>query len=84
MLFASFPQSAASDPDMQIRSYLDALKDFEALDIQAAIERFRHGLAPSSNHQFCPSSAQLAIEVRERKLMRELLAKRGGLSLVKA
>ncbi|CDX31401.1 conserved hypothetical protein [Mesorhizobium sp. ORS 3359] len=30
-----------------------------------------------ANAQFCPSSAQLSIEVRERRLMRELTAKRG-------
>lgn len=75
-LFASFPQSAAADVDLQIRSYLDAVKDYEAVDIIAAIDKFRRGECGSENHQFCPSTAQLCIETRERKLIREIIAKR--------
>lgn len=85
MLFASFPQSALADIDLQLRSYLDVVKDADLIDVTAAIERFRRGEAKTDNPQFCPSTAQLSIEVRERKLMREIIAKRDArLKLVKA
>lgn len=84
-LFASFPQSALADIDLQLRSYLDAIDDAELIDVVAAIERFRRGEARTENPQFCPSSAQLCIEIRDRRLMRELVAKRDArLKLVKA
>jgi len=82
-MFSCFPQSARADVDMQMRGYLAAVQDAELVDLQAAIQRFIRGEARVDNAQFCPSSAQLSIEVRERRLMRELIAKRGGQSAVK-
>ncbi|RUW95350.1 hypothetical protein EOA30_32315 [Mesorhizobium sp. M8A.F.Ca.ET.059.01.1.1] len=77
-LFSCFPQSALTDVEMQLRGYLGAVRDAELADLQAAIQRFVRGEVRSGNAQFCPSSAQLCIEVRERKVMRELLARRGS------
>ena len=83
-MFQCFPQSVLADPDLQIRGYLAAVKDFEAPDVLEACERFIKGIAPEHNRAFCPSSAQLCVEVRERKLMRELRAKRSAsLTVVK-
>jgi len=65
---------------MQLRGYLAAVQDAELQDVEAAIRRFIRGEAKVDNAQFCPSSAQLSIEVRERRLMRELMAKRALLS----
>jgi hypothetical protein len=59
-----------------LRGYLAAVQDAALEDVQAAIQRFIRGEAKVDNAQFCPSSAQLSIEVRERRLMRELLVKR--------
>lgn len=85
MLFASFPQSALADVDMQLRSYLDAVKDADLVDIISAVDRFRRGEAKTENPHFCPSSAQLCLEIRDRKLLREIIAKRDArLQLVKA
>lgn len=78
-MFSCFPQSALADAEMQLRGYLAAVQDAELGDVQAAIQRFIRGEAKVDNAQFCPSSAQLSIEVRERRLMRELMAKREGL-----
>ena len=78
-MFSCFPQSALADAEMQLRGYLAAVQDAELEDVQAAIQRFIRGEARMDNAQFCPSSAQLSIEVRERRLMRELMAKRGAL-----
>ncbi|OHV88658.1 hypothetical protein ORS3428_18420 [Mesorhizobium sp. ORS 3428] len=64
---------------MQLRGYLAAVQDAELADVQAAIQRFIRGEAKVDSAQFCPSSAQLSIEVRERRLMRELIAKRASL-----
>ncbi|TIQ27188.1 MAG: hypothetical protein E5X48_33125 [Mesorhizobium sp.] len=75
-MFSCFPQSALADAEMQLRGYLAAVQDAELCDVQAAIQRFIRGEAKVDNAQFCPSSAQLSIEVRERRLMRELMAKR--------
>ncbi|MDG4882869.1 hypothetical protein [Mesorhizobium sp. WSM4884] len=75
-MFSCFPQSALADAEMQLRGYLAAVQDAELCDVQAAIQRFIRGEAKVDNAQFCPSSAQLSIEVRERRLMRELIAKR--------
>jgi hypothetical protein len=75
-MFSCFPQSALADVEMQMRGYLAAVQDAELADVQAAIQRFIRGEARVDNAQFCPSSAQLSIEVRERHLMRELIAKR--------
>jgi hypothetical protein len=77
-MFSCFPQSALADVEMQLRGYLAAVQDAELEDVEAAIRRFIRGEAKMANAQFCPSSAQLSIEVRERRLMRELTAKRGG------
>jgi hypothetical protein len=79
-MFSCFPQSALADAEMQLRGYLAAVQDAELADVQAAIQRFIRGEARVDNAQFCPSSAQLSIEVRERRLMRELMAKRAHLS----
>lgn len=75
-MFSCFPQSALADAEMQLRGYLAAVQDAELEDVEAAIRRFIRGEAKMANAQFCPSSAQLSIEVRERRLMRELTAKR--------
>ncbi|TPI33053.1 hypothetical protein FJW08_07760 [Mesorhizobium sp. B3-2-1] len=77
-MFSCFPQSALTDVEMQLRGYLGAIRDAELADLQAAIQRFVRGEVRSGNAQFCPSSAQLCIEVRERRVMRELLARRGA------
>jgi|GEM_PF-2002987 len=77
-MFSCFPQSALADAEMQLRGYLAAVQDAALEDVQAAIQRFIRGEARVDNAQFCPSSAQLSIEVRERRLMRELMAKRGA------
>ncbi|WP_149907667.1 hypothetical protein [Mesorhizobium sp. SARCC-RB16n] len=77
-MFSCFPQSALTDVEMQLRGYLGAVSDAELADLQAAIQRFVRGEVRSGNAQFCPSSAQLCIEVRERRVMRELLARRGA------
>ncbi|NUS20420.1 MAG: hypothetical protein HOQ25_11635 [Mesorhizobium sp.] len=68
---------------MQLRGYLAAVQDAEPQDVEAAIRRFIRGEAKAGNAQFCPSSAQLSIEVRERRLMRELMAKREARPSVK-
>ena len=78
-MFSCFPQSARADVDMQMRGYLAAVQDAELADVQAAIQRFIRGEAKVDNAQFCPSSAQQSIEVRERRLMRELIARRAAL-----
>ena len=75
-MFSCFPQSALTDVDMQLRGYLGAVRDAELADLQAAIQRFVRGEVRAGNAQFCPSSAQLCIEVRERRVMRELMARR--------
>lgn len=76
-LFGSFPQSPMSDPDLQLRAYLDAVEDFECIDVLAAIERFRQGEVKEVNKAYCPSTAQLCDEVRYRKKMREIMARAG-------
>lgn len=76
-LFACFPQSALVDVEMQQRGYLEAVKDDDIRDVEEAVARFQRGLAASENQQFCPSSAQLCIEVRNRRVMR-LAAEREG------
>jgi hypothetical protein len=66
-----------SDPDLQLRAYLDAVEDFECVDVLAAIERFRQGEVKEVNKAYCPSTAQLCDEVRYRKQMREIMARAG-------
>ena len=75
-MFQCFPQSVLADPDLQVRGYVMAVKDFEAVDVLAACQRFMQGNVPDHNKAFCPSSAQLCHEVRERRTIRELLEKR--------
>jgi len=77
-MFSCFPQSALTDVEMQMRGYLGAVRDAELADLQAAIQRFVRGEVRTGNAQFCPSSAQLCIEVRERRVMRELMARRAA------
>lgn len=83
-MFQCFPQSVLADPDLQVRGYVMAVKDYEAVDVLSACQRFIQGDVPEHNKAFCPSSAQLCHEVRQRRHMREILAKREArLSLVK-
>lgn len=83
-MFQCFPQSVLADPDLQVRGYVMAVKDYEAIDVLAACQRFIQGDVPDHNKAFCPSSAQLCSEVRQRRYMREIMAKREArLSLVK-
>lgn len=85
LMFQCFPQSVLADPDLQVRGYLAAVMEFEAGDILAACQKFIQGTVSDHNRAFCPSSAQLCEEVRERKRIREILAKRDArLSLVKS
>ncbi len=77
-MFSCFPQSALTDVDAQLRGYLGAVRDAELADLTAAIQRFVRGEVKGGSAQFCPSSAQLCIEVRERKTMRELMARRAA------
>jgi hypothetical protein len=83
-MFQCFPQSVLADPDLQIQGYVHSVKEFDVRDILAACKRFMQGDVPDHNRAFCPSSAQLCAEIRNRRTMREIMAKRGGLSLVKA
>lgn len=82
MLFSSFPQSASADVDLQLRSYLDTVKDHDVRDVLFAIDRFRRGEVPDTNTAFCPSSAQLVSQVRFCRSFR-LGQERRNLSLVK-
>jgi hypothetical protein len=83
-MFQCFPQSVLADPDLQVRGYVMAVKDYEAVDVLAACQRFIQGDVPDHNKAFCPSSAQLCYEVRQRREMRGIMAKREArLSLVK-
>ncbi|MBZ9653525.1 hypothetical protein [Phyllobacterium lublinensis] len=66
-----------SDPDLQLRAYLDAVEDFECVDVVAAVERFRLGEVKEVNKAYCPSTAQLCDEIRYRKQMREIMARAG-------
>lgn len=75
-MFQCFPQSVLADPDLQVRGYIAAVKDMEAVDILAACQRFIQGDVPDHNRAFCPSSAQLCHEVRQRKVMRGVMAQR--------
>jgi hypothetical protein len=83
-MFSCFPQSALTDVDMQMRGYLSAVQNAELADLQAAIQRFMRGEVKIGNAQFCPSSAQLCIELRERRAIRELLARRAAGTLAPA
>lgn len=69
-MFQCFPQSVLADPDLQVRGYIAAVKDFEAGDVLEACQRFIQGNVGGHNPAFCPSSAQLCAEVRERRTMR--------------
>lgn len=75
-MFQCFPQSVLADPDLQVRGYVMAVKDFEAIDVLAACQRFMQGDVRDHNRAFCPSSAQLCAEVRSVRNFREILARR--------
>ena len=75
-MFQCFPQSVLADPDLQVRGYIAAVKNMEAVDVLAACQRFIQGDVPEHNRAFCPSSAQLCHEARQRKQMREIMAAR--------
>ena len=77
-MFSCFPQSALADVEMQMRGYLASVQDADLADLQSAIQRFMRGEVKAGTAQFCPSSAQLCIEVRERRTIRELLARRAA------
>lgn len=84
-MFQCFPQSVLADPDLQLRGYIAAVEEYDVADILTACRKFIQGNVEEHNKAFCPSSAQLCAEVRERRSIRELLAKREArLSLVKA
>lgn len=81
-MFQCFPQSVLADPDLQLRGYVHAVAEFNPDDILEACRRFMRGEVADHNRAFCPSSAQLCHEVKDRRTIRELRAKR-NLTLVK-
>ncbi|WP_258052341.1 DUF1376 domain-containing protein [Mesorhizobium sp. INR15] len=83
-MFSCFPQSALADVEMQMRGYLAAVQDAELADLTSAIQRFVRGEVKACNAQFCPSSAQLCIELRERRAIRELLARRAASQVLRS
>jgi hypothetical protein len=52
------------------------VSDFVGDTLQLSTEQI--GEVKTGNAQFCPSSAQLCIELRERRAIRELLARRAA------
>ncbi len=70
VLFSSFPQSAVADIDLQLRAYVDAVKDAHLDDVLSAIDRFRRGEVPGNDGAFCPSAAQLCADVRKHQQVR--------------
>ena len=74
-LFNSFQQAGPVDVDGQAKAYLWAAREYELQDLVQAVTRFIHGDVPGFNGAFCPSTAQLCSEIRERQKMRELKAK---------
>ncbi len=74
-LFNSFQQAGPVDVDGQARAYLWAVREYALPDLVQAVTRFIHGEVPGFNGAFCPSTAQLCTEVRERQKMREMRAK---------
>lgn len=77
-MFQCFPQSVLADPDLQVRGYIAAVKEFDARDILAACQRFMQADVKGHNTAFCPSSAQLCAEVRERNTIRRLRERKEG------
>lgn len=75
-MFQCFPQSVLADPDLQLRAYVHSVSEYDPEDIMEACRRFIQGTVADHNRAFCPSTAQLCEEVRERRSMRALLAKR--------
>ena len=74
-LFNSFQQAWPVDVDGQARAYLWAVREYMLTDLVQAVTRFIHGEVPGFNGAFCPSTAQLCAEIRERQKMREMRAK---------
>ena len=82
-MFSCFPQSAFVDTDMQMDAYCEALNEANFADIQIAIGRFLRGEVKTVNSQFVPSSAQLCIEVRAQRALRETVLNRKPASRLK-
>jgi len=46
------------------------------VDLEQAVAKFTHGEVEGFNSAYCPSTAQLCIEIRQRQKVRGLLADR--------
>lgn len=85
VLFNSFQAAGGGDVEGQAEAYLWAIREYDLVDVQQAVHRFTQGEVAGANPAYCPTTAQLCGEIRERRSMRELLAKREArLSLVKS
>lgn len=90
-MFCCFPQSAAVDPDGQLRGYVNAVneelqfnRDLLPVDVIEACSQFSRGNVKDHSKGFCPSSAELCDQVRYQAKFRGVMARRADrLALVK-
>lgn len=68
-LLASWP-SAAGEGDEQLRSYLLAVEDYPAQDVEAAVTTLIKGIAPGVNPNFLPPPAALGSESHRQNHLR--------------
>ena len=76
LLFNSFQPAGPIDVEGQAEAYLWAVKDHELVDVEQAVFKFTQGEVADFNGAFCPSTAQLCTEIRQRQKVRGLLAAR--------
>lgn len=70
-LLGSWPSAAApADGDEQLRSYLLAVEDYPAQDVEAAVVALIKGVAPGVNPNFLPAPAAVGAECHRQNHLR--------------
>ena len=61
-LLSAFPPGNWSDPEQAMRSYLLAVDDYAAPDVEVAVDALIKGVAPGVNPNFVPAPAAVGAE----------------------
>lgn len=76
VLFSAFPVQDNVDPKATALAYLCAVEGESPEHVEEAVRRFIQGRAQRDRHTFLPSAAELAIEVRARAEIANILSKK--------
>lgn len=70
-MLSAFPPLSNTDPDEALRRYFEAIEDFHAYDLEAAVTMFIKGAMPGFDGRYAPTPPMLATACRKAAELRQ-------------